>query len=470
MSVELSTKNGGGNDKAKEEEGEEEEPEPGCFAAMFDLGESIYDEIILSISHLIFISYGALAWYPLFVSTTWWRSHMSGFFTFILMFYCFAVWVQNMILNFCRWESKLWKKGVKDFMESYGCLCWPCNGRLILNFTLIFGEIAMLTVPYFMNWSLITDLQSGVLFETAFGFSKKFDAEVFSFGTWMIPGGLDPHGGLSVNPDKRSYVYDIVQNLKMDVYVPRSLVVPVIFHIPGFEYSDGDPSETQISIEFWIQQGYGFISVQYCLDSTCSSDDILRNLELAMNFARAQISEGRWRRFGYDRDQFVLFGAGSGGHIATLFALQPNSTLPIRGAINCYSPAEPLAYDGDKLSTQIDTFAGGQPLVYISPSTYASSASVPILSFHGTWDREIAIDVSRTFHEELTLRGAPNLLLEIETFDHRCDLGFYSVCSQILRFAMGEFLLNVIPEVTNTPSASPTIPPSSSPTAAPTRK
>lgn len=108
---------------------------------------------------------------------------------------------------------------------------------------------------------------------------------------------------------------------KMDVYLPRTEIksAPVILMVHGGAWRVGDKASRAVvknKVDYWIQQGFIFISVNYRL--LPEADPITQQQDVAKALAFAQGKAPLW---GGSADKFILMGHSAGAHLVSLLSV-----------------------------------------------------------------------------------------------------------------------------------------------------
>ena len=118
-----------------------------------------------------------------------------------------------------------------------------------------------------------------------------------------------------------SYGTDPLQNF--NVYMPpEAKNAPVIFMVHGGGWSGGDKADTDVvqnKVDFWVPDGYIFISIDYPLVPQVNPLQQAQSVALALVYAQLHATE-----WGGDPHKFILMGFSAGGHLVSLLAAEPS--------------------------------------------------------------------------------------------------------------------------------------------------
>jgi len=333
--------------------------------------------------------------------------------------------------------------------------------RFILVLVLLAAEGFLIIAPYFPFTFVEYDLNNGLL-PKVFDKTPRSDIELiddaFDFIPFLYPGPLSLTGDYdNVETTARATTYQYKRDgtecapaCALDVIRPsnQSTLSPIIFYVHGGGWDDGDKSDPNTPIGFWLDRGYAFVSVQHRFPSSSlgsSIYDVIKDVEDAWAYI---VDNGA--TLGLDATNAIFYGNESGGHLATNVAYRSKST-GIRGVINMYGITEWAYYINSGETKLKDKFfddiipAGlditQQQEVYedVSASNYVDQNSPPTLTIHGIADPIVPIEVNEFLHEVLTSNAVPNYLLEIPFETQNLDYGWYSKGGQITAFAMDQF-------------------------------
>lgn len=180
-----------------------------------------------------------------------------------------------------------------------------------------------------------------------------------------------------------------------------------------------------------------------------------QDLSEAYDFMAAHATE--WN---IDLDRVTSIGDSAGGHLATWSAYtktKSDGSAAFASAFNIYGPANFQKWDADgytsggskgmpwecKPGKTLYLLTGGDcsdaKLLKISPSNYVTTA-VPTISFHGTMDSLVPIDLTYDLHDRLDDNGVDNLVIDVQLADHVLDFGFNGLPQQLLRYSLERLL------------------------------
>lgn len=131
---------------------------------------------------------------------------------------------------------------------------------------------------------------------------------------------------------------------------------------------------------------------------------------------------GRWLKTqGVDPEKLAVFGWSYGGYAALQSAaVEPNlfkAAVAVAPVTDLAMLKEERRYWSDYRVVQ-QLVGEGPHVVEGSPARNASKIKVPVLMFHGTYDRNVGVDHSRRMASELKEAGTKNELVVYDKLDH----------------------------------------------------
>lgn len=177
-----------------------------------------------------------------------------------------------------------------------------------------------------------------------------------------------------------SYGLDPLQ--KLDYWRPQKPGSPLVVFVHGGGWTRGDKSDAvgQKATHF-LQQGYGFASLNYRLVPSCTVEQQARDVSAALAFLIRQAGS-----LGFDKTKVVLMGHSAGAHLSALVGTDTGylekSGLGSKSLLGvvlldgaCYDVPRQIATAGDLMhDTYIEAF-GSAPArqLALSPAHYAAA-------------------------------------------------------------------------------------------------
>lgn len=165
-------------------------------------------------------------------------------------------------------------------------------------------------------------------------------------------------------------------------------------------------------------------------------------------FAYFKANANAW---GMDASRVLLFGESAGGGLAVLTAYRANDP-GIRGVFNLYGFTELEYYWNHTRGMYPDPFVRYGMLNDVtipklreaSASTYVTPNTPPTITLHGTWDTIVPYSQSTYLHSVLDKHGVKNMLIDLPTYQHSLDGGWYSVGGQVAKYILERFAASVL--------------------------
>lgn len=241
--------------------------------------------------------------------------------------------------------------------------------------------------------------------------------------------------------------------LTLDVHFPSPPAdgrpSPIIFHTHGGGWTTGDSSTSAWSFSYFLERGFGVVSVQYSL--ACYGYSALEMVDDLMDaFDMVQNNATEW---GFDPTRVHFVGGSAGGHLALMTAYTLNhssvrSVYNLYGVtdwtdpdfLSCKDQGESSSYEGGLAFILANHSCTREALEAISP-VYNVDASVPMtVTFHGTLDSLVPYHQAQRLHDALDANGVPNVLVPMSTFDHVPEVGYYGIAAQMHRYVFVRLL------------------------------
>jgi len=234
------------------------------------------------------------------------------------------------------------------------------------------------------------------------------------------------------------------------VYVPDQVYGHAGRPLPMHLYRRADPTERRPGVVFihgggFIEgfpemmigyaaalaaRGYVTASIDYRLASEASWPAALEDSKCAVRWMRANASQ-----IGLDPDRLAVSGGSAGGHLAAMVAStpgrfegsggQPEQDSGVRAAVLWYPGLDLRPSTGTEKLNEVTELFFGHPVddeqaAVASPVTYSSDAR-PTLTFTGTEDPIVKVEMVRGYHRALTEAGIDNELVEVPGVGHSFD-------------------------------------------------
>lgn len=232
---------------------------------------------------------------------------------------------------------------------------------------------------------------------------------------------------------------------KMDAYLPPNTFkrpVPAVLFIHGGGWRNGDKAnEREVRIATTLaENGYAVFSINYKMN--IGERDAANKLHLsyvawpqnfydcksALRFLRAEAT-----RFGVDPARIGVMGGSAGAHLAMLVGLTINHEEFNRQGLyldqsNSVACVVDLYGIPDLRGRKVTPFTGSEfnrVAAYeekASPVIYLTKETPPFFIAHGTADKVIPVEESRTLAKSLESLGVPYEYIEIPEAPHAFDL------------------------------------------------
>ena len=220
--------------------------------------------------------------------------------------------------------------------------------------------------------------------------------------------------------------------LKLDVWYQHGVTTPtptlVYFHGGGWIFGTKDGSVLHF-LPF-LEKGWTVVNVEYRMASNSLAPAAVEDTRFALRWVYRNAKQ--WH---FDTNKIVLTGHSAGGHLSLITGMLPDGTgldnrcygdekLKVAAIINWYGIADVNdLIKGNNLKNYAAMWVGSQPNAEdiarrVSPLTYVSSDSPPILSIHGDKDDVVPYSQSTRLHEALDKEKVPNQLLTVKDGGH----------------------------------------------------
>jgi acetyl esterase/lipase len=228
------------------------------------------------------------------------------------------------------------------------------------------------------------------------------------------------------------------RDLKLDLFLPRQGdgLRPGIVFIHGGGWQGGNRRAFARQAAYLADKGYVGACIEYRLSGEATFPAAVEDCKAAVRWLRGQASTYR-----VDPKRIAVCGGSAGGHLAALLGVTAgvkalegnggNSEFSSRvNVVVAFNGVFDLEAGGKSAGAQspIRKFLGGtfaeKPEVYrsASPVTYVGRDSPPHLFLHGTADKTVSIQQSRSMQKRLQAAGVQAELHEAEGAGH----GFFN--------------------------------------------
>lgn len=215
---------------------------------------------------------------------------------------------------------------------------------------------------------------------------------------------------------------------RMDLYVDLSAEkkLPVLMNIHGGGWNHGS-KESQTGFNIFFKEKFAVANVEYRLVQTSYAPGAIEDIRVAIEYLKLN-----HEALNIDPENIVLMGASAGAHLALMAGLlgndrrfdancQTQSTdMRVKAIIDKYGPVD--------FSDPEDEFYNYKSLIWwmgdkaadldfrkeISPITYVTEKSAPVLIIHGTSDPIVPYTQSLKLKEELDKKGVYNEFISVE--------------------------------------------------------
>ena len=215
---------------------------------------------------------------------------------------------------------------------------------------------------------------------------------------------------------------------KMDLYVDLSAEkkLPVLMNIHGGGWNHGS-KESQTGFGIFFKEKFAVANVEYRLVQTSYAPGAIEDIRVAIEYLKLN-----HEALNIDPENIVLMGASAGAHLALTAGLLGNDRrfdtncqtqsmdMRVKAIIDKYGPVD--------FSDPEDEFYNYKSLIWwmgdkaadldfrkeISPITYVTQESPPVLIVHGTNDPIVPYSQSLKLKEELDKKGVYNEFISVE--------------------------------------------------------
>jgi len=422
------------------------------YCCCFIKWENVLETVFVSLC--VFVAWGQLAYTPL---------------TFLIADLCRNVWGPTLLTSILLVYIPCICVRTRPRRRTRFRKCVNCC--MVTSVCLLLAMTTML-IPDAVELSsqLAADLDIKKPSEPSIEYGKPFYASLALWGPhWENAGSYEAQTFVYKSRNqKRDESYecgfgsrDWSSDLELDVYLPEdnsdsNSPSPVLFHIHGGAWRVCDKSVAAWSYAYFLERGYAIVSPQYSL--VCHGydvNDMVQDLRDSISFLR---NNNRTQTLNLDMNRVHVVGDSAGAHLGLLMTTKYPESYFLT-VFNNYGPTDlanwrawwwsGLGFDQCNKDAGSNTNGGG--LLYnlagkscdrkdidaISPITYVSSKTPPVVSFAGTMDSMVPYESQiMSFHDKLSEKNVLNSLVRVLGSDHVADLGYYSLPAQMQRLSM----------------------------------
>lgn len=225
---------------------------------------------------------------------------------------------------------------------------------------------------------------------------------------------------------------------------------PAVIQIYGGAWRNGSPDSNEEFSCYLASRGYVVVSIDYRHAPQYYFPAQLIDVRTALKYVQQQAPN--WE---IDLDRLAIIGRSSGGHLATLAALQPD-TLPLKAVVSYYGPVDLTAgYTDPPQPDPIDSrhvlrdFLGGTPTEFPARYRQASPYQLvdipkqvlpPTLLIYGGQDHLVEARFGQKMAKKLQSVGTQTVYIEIPWANHAFDAIFNGPSNQLALYYTERFL------------------------------
>lgn len=239
--------------------------------------------------------------------------------------------------------------------------------------------------------------------------------------------------------------------LTLNLYQPQLPgKYPTVIQIYGGAWRNGSPDSNEEFSRYLASRGYVVVSIDYRHAPQHHFPAQLIDVRTALDYIQQQATN--WE---IDLDRLAIIGRSSGGHLATLAALQPD-VLPLKAVVSYYGPVDLIAgYDDPPQPDPIDSrhvlrdFLGGTPTEFPARYRQASPYQLvdapkqilpPTLLIYGGQDHLVEARFGQKMARKLQSVGTQTVYIEIPWANHAFDAIFNGPSNQLALYYTERFL------------------------------
>jgi len=217
---------------------------------------------------------------------------------------------------------------------------------------------------------------------------------------------------------KTNLVYGPSASQKLDVYLPaHARNSPVVVFFYGGGWNSGDKASYKFVGAALASAGYIAVVPNYTLYPKARFPVFMRDAARAVVWAREHATE-----WGGDPSNLYVAGHSAGAHIAIMLALDEEYLAEaggtrrwLRGAIGLSGPYDFLPFTEAYLN---DLFGPPSSYPRSQPINFVSADAPRLLLMHGTADRRVSVNNTRSLEKALHAAGAPVRAIYFEGASH----------------------------------------------------
>jgi len=230
--------------------------------------------------------------------------------------------------------------------------------------------------------------------------------------------------------------------LELDIHLPEGDgPFPLVIGIPGGGWRNCDKAGAPT---YLCDIGIAVAGVNYRVSSVATAPANLEDCLTAIRWLRTHAGE-----YNLDTERFAVYGSSAGGHLAALVGSWPqvegevstkvNAVFDMCGPTDLTRIAIPdIAAKFEALYEVTSLYMGGpveenlELARRLSPLTYVSPESPPILIAHSRYETVVPVEESEIYHEALLQAGVDTTLKVVDADTH--SVPFEAIKDDIIAF------------------------------------
>jgi len=240
----------------------------------------------------------------------------------------------------------------------------------------------------------------------------------------------------AINTPQVDITYGIADDstaLKLDVYLasekvggPKNYIRhhtekrATLLFIHGGAWVSGDKSTSIFEIMPYVEKGWQVVNINYRFATGRNSiADCVSDVNRALDWIVENADT-----YYFDINKIVVAGDSAGGHLALMLGVANTSNTKIAAVVNWYGITDVKlcldTWDNKDFVNDLmeDTENFGGACKTLSPITYVTKKTPPIITVHGTNDQTVPYNQGKLLHEKLEELKVPNYLLTLEGKKH----------------------------------------------------
>jgi acetyl esterase len=207
------------------------------------------------------------------------------------------------------------------------------------------------------------------------------------------------------------------QSLQLDAFIPAGagpFPAATIVHGGGWVAGDRRWNVEPLFAPL-LDSGFACLSISYRLANQLSIfGAAVGDVEMAFRYVQSHAAE-----FRVDRDRITLIGESAGGQLAAMAALG-SARSDVKAVVSFYAPMdlEELARGATMIPQPFRQAMEGMRLPELSPIRHVRSGMAPFLLIHGTADKLVPFEQSRSMCREIRRVGGECDLLAVKGGGH----------------------------------------------------